>query len=178
VKNKIYNFKIINLEKFIDKRGFFFEKYSKVKFNSLGIKYNFVQDNVSVSKKNVLRGLHFQKKYKQGKLLRVVKGKIFDVIVDLRKNKSTFKNVYSFILSENDFKVLWIPQGFAHGFCVLSKVAQVEYKCTDFYKPNDQLTLLWNDETLKIKWPIHKPILSDNDKNGKTLIDLIKKKLI
>lgn len=152
-----------------DNRGFFFEKYNKEYFKKLGISYHFVQDNISVSKKNVLRGLHFQKNFPQGKLIRVLSGKIFDVAVDIRKTKSTFGNYCTFILSEKNRRLLWIPPGFAHGFCVLSDNATIEYKCTDFYKANDQYTLKWNDEDINIKWPVKKPILSKKDSLGLSL---------
>jgi dTDP-4-dehydrorhamnose 3,5-epimerase len=175
---KILNCKIINIKKFKDDRGIFFEKYNKNLFYSLGIKFNFVQDNISISKKNVIRGLHFQKKYKQGKLVSVSKGKIFDVVVDLRRSKSTFGKVSTFILSDKDQNLLWVPPGFAHGFCAMSKSAIVEYKCTDFYSPKNQFTLLWNDKFLNIKWPTKKPIISNKDKFGITFKDLMKNSII
>ena len=125
-----------------------------------------------IQKKNVLRGLHFQKKFPQGKLVKVVKGEIFDVIVDLRKNKKSFGKCLSFRLSDKNHNQLWVPPGFAHGFCVLSKEAKVEYKCTEFYKPKDEYTLKWNDSELEINWPIKKPIVSKKDSLGLTLEEI------
>jgi len=167
---------LISPKIFKDNRGFFFEKYNQKYYKKLGITYKFVQDNISHSKKNVLRGLHFQKKFPQGKLIKVLKGKIFDVTVDLRKSKPTFGNFYTFTLSDNIHQLLWVPPGFAHGFCVLSEDATVEYKCTDFYKSNDQFTLKWNDEDLNINWPIRKPIISSKDKKNISFRDFKKLK--
>lgn len=178
MKSKLSKHKIVKLNIFKDKRGIFFEKYNKKVFSKIGIKYNFIQDNTSTSKKNVLRGLHFQKKNKQGKLIHVLKGKIFDVIVDLRRKSLNFGKVYSFILSDRVRNILWVPPGFAHGFCVISKFAEIEYKCTNFYFPNDQYTLLWNDQNLNIKWPTKNPIMSKKDKFGMSLDELMKKNII
>lgn len=169
IKTKIIGPLIIVPSIFKDTRGVFLEKYNYKSFFKIGIKHNFVQDNLSYSKKNVLRGLHFQKKFPQGKLVKVVKGEIFDVIVDLRKNKKSFGKHLSFRLSDKSHNQLWVPPGFAHGFCVLSKEAKVEYKCTEFYKPKDEYTLKWNDNELKINWPIKKPIVSEKDSLGLTL---------
>lgn len=174
-KNNSQNCMIINPNIFRDKRGYFFEKYNFNFYKKLGITFNFVQDNTSVSKKNVIRGLHFQKKFPQGKLIKVVLGKIFDIAVDLRKNKSTFGRVFKFTLSDKNHKLLWVPPGFAHGFCVLSDIAIVDYKCTSFYNVADQYTLNWNDEDLKIKWPIKNPIMSKKDLNGLSFKDIVKK---
>ncbi len=176
-KKKSLECMIISPQIYSDNRGIFFEKYNQKYFKVLGITQKFVQDNVSQSKKNVLRGLHFQKKFPQGKLIKVLKGKIFDVAVDLRKTKSTFRNFYTFTLSDKDHRSLWVPPGFAHGFCVLSKSAIVEYKCTNFYRFNDQFTLKWDDEDLNINWPIRRPIVSKKDKIGLSLKYIINKKL-
>jgi dTDP-4-dehydrorhamnose 3,5-epimerase len=172
IKTKINGPLIIVPSIFKDTRGFFLEKYNYKSFFKIGIKHNFVQDNLSYSKKNVLRGLHFQKKFPQGKLVKVVKGEIFDVIVDLRKNKKSFGKYLSFRLSDKNHNQLWVPPGFAHGFCVLSKEAKVEYKCTEFYKPKDEYTLKWNDSVLEINWPIKKPIVSKKDSLGLTLEEI------
>lgn len=172
IKTKISGPLIIVPLIFNDSRGFFFEKYNYKKFSKIGIKYNFVQDNMSYSKKNVLRGLHFQKKSPQGKLVKVVKGKIFDVIVDLRRNKKSFGKYLTFLLSDKNQNQLWVPPGFAHGFCTLSKEAKVEYKCTEFYKPNDEYTLKWNDNELGIQWPTNKPIVSKKDSSGLSFNEL------
>ena len=168
---KIYQTKIrglilIKTNKFFDRRGCFFESFNKKIYSKIEIKNSFIQDNFSISKKNVLRGLHYQKKKPQGKLIRVIKGKILDVAVDIRKNSKTFGKYQSFILSEDNCKQLWIPKNFAHGFISLSSNTIVNYKCTDFYDPKDQNTILWNDKDLKIKWPIKKPIMSKKDKDG------------
>ena len=135
----------------------------------LGISLNFVQDNHSQSQKNVLRGLHFQKENPQGKLVRVVRGEVFDVAVDIRKDSSTYGKWVGVILSEDNKSQLWIPPGLAHGFLVMSDIADFEYKCTNYYDPNSERCLLWNDPTVNINWPISTPILSEKDKLGKTL---------
>ena len=149
-----------------DERGSFHEIFNKKFYDDFfKKKYKFVQDNISVSKKNVLRGLHFQAKNPQGKLLSVMKGSILDVIVDLRKNSKTFKKHIKIILNYKDKTSLWLTPGIAHGFCVLSKEALVNYKVTKYYNPKDEYTIRWNDKDLNIDWPIKKPILSKKDKN-------------
>ena len=151
----------------------FFETFQKERYQKLlGINYEFVQDNYSRSFKNVLRGLHFQENNVQGKLLRVVQGEVFDVAVDIRKNSPTFGQWVGMILSAENNKQLWIPPGFAHGFLVLSDIADFEYKCTNYYDPHSERCLLWNDPTINISWPISNPILSDKDKLGKSLQEL------
>ena len=121
---------------------------------------------------NVLRGLHYQKKYPQGKFVRVIRGEVFDVAVDLRKNSTTFGKYYSIVLSEANKKQFWIPPGFAHGFCVLSKFASFEYKCSEYYFPDDEETIIWNDSFLDINWPIENPIISKKDAIGKSFAEL------
>ena len=159
---------IIKPEVFKDKRGFFFETFQMKKYQlNANINESFVQDNFSSSKKNVLRGLHFQKKNPQGKLVRVSKGSVFDVAVDLRPNSKTFKNWYGLELSEDNKYQLWIPPSFAHGFVVTSDEADFEYKCTDYYDPDDEECIIWNDPDINIKWPISKPVLSSKDLDGK-----------
>ena len=138
----------------------------------LGINLDFVQDNHSRSQKNVLRGLHFQTKNPQGKLVRVVRGKVFDVAVDIRKNSKTYGKWIGVVLSEDNKTQLWIPPGLAHGFLVLSDIADFEYKCTNYYDPTSEACLLWNDPTVNINWPISTPTLSEKDKLGKTLQEL------
>ena len=156
-----------------DGRGFFLETFHHDRYqNKLNIKASFVQDNHSRSKKGTLRGLHFQKKNPQGKLVRVVKGEVFDVAVDIRKNSPTYRMWESIILSEENKTQFWIPPGFAHGFLVLSDVADFEYKCTDYYNPSDEGCILWNDPDLDINWPLKNPTLSDKDSNASRLIDL------
>ncbi len=136
-----------------DDRGYFMETYSLRDLEEAGIKANFVQDNQSMSVKGVLRGLHFQKEHPQGKLVRVIKGTVFDVAVDLRQSSPTFGKWFGVELSEQNKKQFYVPEGFAHGFLVLSDVAEFCYKVTDFYQPNDQGGLAWNDPTINIKWP-------------------------
>ncbi len=155
-----------------DTRGFFLESYNKKKFKESGIDFDFVQDNHSRSKKNVLRGLHFQKKNKQGKLVRCTSGVVYDVAVDINKNSDTFGNYFGIELSEHNKKMLWIPPGYAHGFCVLSEYAEFQYKCTDFYDPNDEGGLLWSDKNLDISWPITNPIVSLKDQKNMELDQL------
>jgi len=156
-----------------DDRGFFLESYQEKKYQAGGISTRFVQDNHSNSVKNTLRGLHTQIKQPQGKLIRIIEGEVFDVAVDIRPNSPTFKNWVSVMLSQQNFKQIYIPPGFAHGFCVLSDNAQFEYKCTDYYDPTDELTILWSDPDINIDWPITEPILSDKDINAPLLSEVL-----
>jgi dTDP-4-dehydrorhamnose 3,5-epimerase len=137
-----------------DDRGFFLEVFNKQTLDNLGIKAEFVQDNLSGSKRGTLRGLHYQIQYPQGKLVTVLRGEVFDVAVDLRRSSPHFGQHFSCRLSEHERKFLWIPPGFAHGFLVLSETAEFFYKVTDFYHPEAERTILWNDESLAIDWPI------------------------
>lgn len=152
---------------FNDERGYFMETYSKRDFEQLGIECEFVQDNQSQSVKGVLRGLHFQKEHPQAKLVRVVNGRVWDVAVDLRKDSETFGEYYGVELSADNKKQFFIPRGFAHGFVVLSDVAEFTYKCDDFYTPGDEGGVLWSDKDINIEWPIDglDLILSEKDKN-------------
>lgn len=136
-----------------DARGYFMETYSQRDFEEAGLRYVFVQDNQSMSTKGVLRGLHFQKQYPQAKLVRVIKGEVFDVAVDLRAGSSTYGKWYGVILSAENNKQFLIPRGFAHGFLVLSETAEFCYKCDDFYHPNDEGGMAWNDPAIGIEWP-------------------------
>ncbi len=136
-----------------DSRGYFMETYNKRDMEEAGLNLNFVQDNQSMSTKGVLRGLHFQKQYPQGKLVRVIKGKVFDVAVDMRKGSKTFGKWFGVELTEENKKQFYISEGFAHGFLVLSDVAEFCYKVTDFYHPNDEGGIAWNDPAIAIKWP-------------------------
>lgn len=136
-----------------DSRGYFMETYNQKDMEEKGLTMRFVQDNQSCSVKGVLRGLHFQKKYPQGKLVRVVKGRVFDVAVDLREGSSTYKKWFGVELSEENKKQFYIPEGFAHGFLVLSDIAEFCYKCTDFYHPGDEGGLAWNNPEIGIQWP-------------------------
>lgn len=149
-----------------DERGYFMESYNLNDFKEAGLDMVFVQDNQSKSSKGVLRGLHFQKKYPQGKLVRVISGEVFDVAVDLRKDSKTFGKWCGIHLSAENKKQFYIPEGFAHGFLVLSDTAEFAYKCTDFYHPNDEGGLIWSDPAIDIEWPIEKDmqlIISEKD---------------
>ena len=162
---------------FKDERGFFMETYNQNDFNEAGLDMVFVQDNQSMSTKGVLRGLHFQKNYPQGKLVRVVRGAVFDVAVDLRKSSKTFGKWFGVELSAENKKQFYIPEGFAHGFLVLSDEAEFVYKCTDFYHPNDEGGLAWNDEEIGVDWPITDDmqlIISDKAQKWKGLSDTMK----
>ena len=156
---------------FKDARGYFFESYSEKDFFEAGLKMKFVQDNQSFSTRGVLRGLHFQKRHPQGKLVRALSGKVFDVAVDLRRESETFGRYYGVVLDSERQNMFYIPQGFAHGFCVLTETAIFTYKCTDFYHPEDEGGILWNDSTIVIDWESAFPgimetaILSEKDKN-------------
>ena len=173
IQTEIPDVKIVKPKVYGDERGFFLEIFEQKRYQEmLGINLNFVQDNHSRSQKNVLRGLHFQKENPQGKLVRVVRGEIFDVAVDIRKNSSTYGKWVGVILSEENKNQLWIPPGLAHGFLVLSDIADFEYKCTNYYDPNSEGCLLWNDPIVNINWPTSMVILSEKDKLGKTLEEL------
>ena len=149
-----------------DDRGYFMETYNYGDFKNAGIDEVFVQDNQSKSKKGVLRGLHFQKNFPQGKLVRVIKGEVYDVAVDIRKGSETFGKYYGVILSQENKKQFYVPKGFAHGFLVLSDEAEFVYKCTEFYHPEDEGSIMWDDKKIGIKWPLEnigKPMLSEKD---------------
>ena len=137
-----------------DSRGYFFESYNEADFIAKGIDRKFVQDNQSMSVRGVLRGLHFQKEHPQAKLVRVISGEVFDVAVDIREGSKTFGQYFGLILSAENKKQFYIPEGFAHGFLVLSETAEFTYKCTDFYHPDDEGGLLWNDKDIAIEWPL------------------------
>ena len=154
---------------FGDERGFFFESFNNRVFEELtGLKRNFVQDNHSRSAKNVLRGLHYQIQHPQGKLVRVIKGEVFDVAVDIRKSSPTFGRWVGAYLSEENKQQLWVPEGFAHGFLVLSDVAEFLYKTTDYWYPEYERSILWNDPTISIAWPLggQAPLLAAKDAAG------------
>ena len=164
---------IIEPRVFGDERGFFLETFQAIRYEQeAGIDLPFVQDNYSRSTRGVLRGLHFQKTKPQGKLVRVVRGEVYDVAVDIRKGSTTFGEWEGVILSEDNKKQFWVPPGFAHGFVVLSDTADFEYKCTDYYDPSDEGSILWSDSDLDIPWPIANPVLSTKDESAKRLVDL------
>jgi dTDP-4-dehydrorhamnose 3,5-epimerase len=174
IDTKIEGVKIIEPKVFGDNRGFFLESFSKKRYEELlDISTEFVQDNHSRSSKGVLRGLHFQLNNPQGKLVRVVRGEVFDVAVDIRPESPTYGQWEAVVLSEENKKQFWIPPGLAHGFVVMSDIADFEYKCTSYYDPTSEHSLLWNDPDVNIQWPEmdvdYK--LSDKDKEGKRLKD-------
>ncbi|ENX3948371.1 dTDP-4-dehydrorhamnose 3,5-epimerase [Photobacterium damselae] len=169
IETNIPDVKIIEPAVFGDERGFFMETWNQKKFEELvtGKPTQFVQDNHSKSKKGILRGLHYQTENTQGKLVRVVSGEVFDVAVDIRKNSPTFGQWVGVYLSAENKRQLWVPEGFAHGFYVTSDEAEFVYKCTDYYNPNAEISIKWNDEKLDIKWPINsEPQLSIKDLNA------------
>ena len=164
IKTKLEDCVVIEPNIFGDDRGFFLETFNTSRYADLaGITLPFVQDNHSRSSKGVLRGLHFQKTKPQGKLVRVVRGEVYDVAVDIREGSNTFGKWEGVLLSEANKKQFWVPPGFAHGFLVLSDIADFEYKCTDYYDPYDEGSILWSDPALNISWSISNPILSDKD---------------
>ena len=174
-KTSIEGVYIIESKVFGDSRGYFMETYNKEAFEEGGLTMNFVQDNESRSTKGVLRGLHFQTKHSQGKLVRVTHGEVFDVAVDLRKGSKTFGKWEGVVLTSENKKQFYIPEGFAHGFLVLSDTATFNYKCTDFYAPKYDCGLIWNDKDIAIEWPldgIDNILLSEKDKVQKTLKEL------
>jgi dTDP-4-dehydrorhamnose 3,5-epimerase len=157
-----------------DARGFFIESFHAARFAELGIAVDFVQDNQSRSTRGILRGLHYQLRRPQGKLCRVARGEVFDVMVDLREGSPTLGAWCGLALSDQNHRQVYIPPGFAHGFCVISDWADFIYKCTDYYDPSDQHAVVWNDPDLGIEWPINDPILSEKDQNGKSFRDAAK----
>ena len=162
---------------FKDERGYFMETYNQNDFKEAGLNMTFVQDNQSMSVKGVLRGLHFQKQYPQGKLVRAVRGTVFDVAVDLRSDSKTYGKWFGVTLSAENKKQFYIPEGFAHGFLVLSDEAEFAYKCTDVYHPGDEGGLLWSDPEIGVDWPIEpgmELIISDKDKKWSGLKDTFK----
>jgi len=154
---------IIEPDVFGDNRGFFMETYHQERYAKLGIEAVFVQDNLSWSARGTLRGLHYQLPHAQAKLVQAIKGEVFDVVVDIRLGSSTFGKWSGFHLSDENKRQLYVPEGFAHGFCVLSETALFLYKCSDFYVPDSELGVLWNDPDLGIEWPVKDPIISDKD---------------
>lgn len=157
-----------------DNRGYFVETWQKKRYEDAGINLSFVQDNHSTSIYGILRGLHFQKEFPQGKLIRISLGCVYDVIVDIRPNSPTFGQWHGIHLSAENQHQLWVPPGMAHGFIVLSEIAHFHYKCTDYYHPNDESCIIWNDPDLKISWPITNPILSAKDAQADTFKGALK----
>ena len=173
VRLEIPDLVLVKPKVFGDARGFFFESWEARKFAAAGIDANFVQDNYSRSVKGTLRGLHYQLPQAQGKLVRVTQGEVFDVAVDIRRSSPTFGTWVGRLLSGDNKHQLWIPPGFAHGFYVLSESAEFFYKCTDFYAPEHERTLRWDDPKVGIAWPLHgaEPLLSPKDRLGKPLAE-------
>lgn len=168
---------VIEPKVFFDSRGYFTETYNQNEFEEAGLNMRFVQDNQSMSSRGVLRGLHFQKTHPQGKLVRVLQGEVYDVAVDLRENSKTFGKYFGLVLSDENRKQFYIPEGFAHGFLVLSETAIFAYKCTDFYCADDEGGLLYNDPDVNIEWPVkdlEELIISDKDKLWPTIKDVFK----
>jgi len=164
---------IIEPRVFKDNRGFFLETYNQNKYQKSGINRLFVQDNLSYSVRGTLRGLHFQIKHPQAKLVQVITGEIFDVAVDIRRGSPTFGKWTGVVLSDQNKRQMFIPEGFAHGFCVLSDTAHFSYKCSDFYAPDDEGGIIWSDPDIGIEWPVKNPIISEKDKYYQRLCELL-----
>ena len=176
IDTDIEDVKIFEPQVFGDERGFFMETFRESEFKELGIDVTFVQDNHSSSSKGVLRGLHYQIQNPQGKLVRVISGEVYDVAVDLRKSSATFGKHVGVHLSAENKRIFWVPPGFAHGFLVLSDMAEFVYKCTEYYAPEHEHSLLWNDSKLDIKWALRegeKPSVSKKDAEGNAFDDAI-----
>lgn len=174
IETNLAGVKIIEPKVFGDARGFFFESFKQSSYQEItGNNLLFVQDNLSRSKYGVLRGLHYQLKHPQGKLVTVISGEVFDVAVDIRYQSPTFGQWIGVILSDENHRQIYIPQGFAHGFCVLSESADFHYKCTDYYRPDDEQGVLWSDANIGIKWPLQvAPNLSEKDAKYKLLSEI------
>lgn len=176
IDTEIPDVKIIEPAVYGDERGFFMETWSSKKFAEAGLDIQFVQDNHSRSQQGIIRGLHYQLEHTQGKLVRVSNGCVYDVAVDIRRSSATFGQHVGVELSAENHRMLWVPPQFAHGFYVMSEVADFQYKCTDIYDPNSEQSIVWSDETLNISWPLidgDSPLLSEKDKMGKTFSDSI-----
>jgi dTDP-4-dehydrorhamnose 3,5-epimerase len=172
IKTKLPGVVIIEPKVFGDHRGFFLESYHAEGYAAAGIELSFVQDNHSRSSKGVLRGLHYQISKPQGKLVRVVRGEVLDVALDINPQSSTYGEYEAVLLSEDNYRQIWVPPGYAHGFVVLSDIADFEYKCTDFYDPSDEGGVIWNDPQVGIDWQCDNPKLSDKDLKLPTLSQL------
>lgn len=180
IKTPIEGVTVVEPTVFGDNRGYFMETYQYEDFKAVGLDMVFVQDNQSKSKKGVLRGLHYQTRNSQGKLVRVIKGEVYDVAVDLRQNSETFGKYFGVLLSEENKKQFYIPEGFAHGFLVLSDEAEFVYKCTNYYDPTSEAGLMWNDPDIGIEWPMRdgmEVILSEKDKVHPSFKEYCKKKV-
>jgi dTDP-4-dehydrorhamnose 3,5-epimerase len=172
VKTRLPGVLVIEPDVFKDDRGFFLETYHHSKYTEAGIDIPFVQDNHSHSRKGTLRGLHYQLRHPQDKLVYVITGEIFDVAVDIRHGSSTFGQWAGIALSQENKRQIFLPKGFAHGFCVLSETADVMYKCSDFYTPGDDLGIYWRDPDIGIEWPVKDPVLSEKDSRNPRLKEI------
>ncbi len=176
-ETKIPGVLILEPDVFCDERGSFLETWNSMRYEDAGIKGSFVQDNVSFSQKGVLRGLHFQHPQSQAKLVQVLSGEVVDIAVDIRKDSPTFGQWISEVLSDSNHRQMYIPSGFAHGYCVTSETAIFSYKCTDFYNPANEGGIIWNDPDINIVWPIKEPVLSRKDASFPKLRDIQPEKL-
>jgi len=168
---------VIEPKVFGDARGYFFETWNRRAFAAAGLDVDFVQDNLSFSGRGTLRGLHFQNPHAQGKLVTVLAGEVYDVVVDVRMDSATFGRWIGLTLSSENGRQLYVPPGFAHGFCVTGESALFAYKCSDYYSPADEVTLAWDDPDLAINWPTQEPVLSEKDRRGVRLKDFPKERL-
>jgi dTDP-4-dehydrorhamnose 3,5-epimerase len=162
---------VVEPDLFRDDRGFFLETFSRDKYARGGIDGEFRQDNQSRSTRNTIRGLHAQRHHPQGKLVRAVTGSIFDVVVDIRRGSPSYLKWIAVELSADNFRQIYVPPGFAHGICITSEFADIEYKCTDYYDPADELRIAWNDPSVGIRWPVADPVLSEKDRHARTIAD-------
>ena len=174
---EIAGLRIIEPKVFGDARGFFMESWNRQRYWEAGIEFDFVQDNISLSRQGILRGLHFQNPKGQGKLVYVLQGEVFDVAVDIRRGSPTFGRWHGLTLSAENKRQFFIPPGFAHGFAVLSETALFAYKCTELYTPQNEITLAWNDPEIGIQWPLEQPLLSEKDLRGLLLRDIPRERL-
>jgi dTDP-4-dehydrorhamnose 3,5-epimerase len=171
-ETKLHGVLILEPKVFPDDRGYFLETWNSTRYEQAGVPGHFVQDNISFSKKRILRGLHFQYPQSQGKLIQVLSGEVIDVVVDIRVGSLTYGQWIGEVISEANHRQIYVPPGFAHGYCVTSETAHFSYKCTDFYNPATEHGIIWNDPDVGIEWPIAEPILSPKDKAYPRLKDL------
>ncbi len=172
IETELPGVRVVESAVYRDARGFFVETYHALRYAELGIRDTFVQDNHSRSTRGTLRGLHGQFPRAQSKLVRVIEGEIYDVAVDARRGSPSYGRFVATRLSADDFRQLYVPRGFVHGFCVTSEIAQVEYKCSEVYHPEEEFSVLWNDPEIGIPWPIAEPILSEKDRRAPRLRDV------
>jgi len=169
VPTSLRNVIIIEPDLYRDGRGFFLETFRRDKYARGGIDQTFLQDNQSRSGRDTIRGLHAQRRHPQGKLVRAVSGSVFDVVVDIRRGSPSYLKWIGVELSADNFRQIYVPPGFAHGICITSEFADIEYKCTDYYDPADELRIAWNDPAIGIRWPVASPVLSDKDREARTV---------